>query len=138
MDQLDRLRTFVAVPDMASFAGAARTLRISPAAATRAVAALEGALGVQLLRRTTRSVRPTNAGLLYLDRCRRILADLDDAGRLLAGEGAEPQGLLVVTAPVVFGRLQCCRSWRRSCKRIRAWTCASRSRIVWCGWWTRA
>jgi DNA-binding transcriptional LysR family regulator len=105
MDQLDRLRTFVAVADMASFAEAARSLRISPAAATRAVAALEEALGVQLLRRTTRSVRPTDAGLLYLDRCRCILADLDDAGRLLAGEGAEPQGVLVVTAPVVFGRL---------------------------------
>ena len=62
MDRLDMLRTFVAVADHASFAEAARRLRVSPTAASRAVAALEQALGTELLRRTTRSVRLTDEG----------------------------------------------------------------------------
>lgn len=105
MDRLDALRTFVAVADRASFAEAARVLRMSPTAASRAVAALEASLGTTLLRRTTRSVRLTEAGALYLARCRAALLDLDDAALALRGDGAAPGGLLVVTAPVSFGRL---------------------------------
>ena len=58
-----------------------------------------------LLRRTTRSVSLTPEGVVYLERARRALDDLDDAARLLRGVRAEPRGLLIVTAPVVFGRL---------------------------------
>ncbi len=105
MDRLDRLRTFVAVADQASFAAAARALRISPTAVTRGIAALEDSLGTALFRRTTRSVRLTDAGIAYLDRCRRVIIELDDAARAVAGADADPHGLLVVTAPMVFGRL---------------------------------
>lgn len=105
MDRLDMLRTFVAVADHASFAEAARRLRVSPTAASRAVAALELDLGTPLLRRTTRSVRLTDEGAAYLERCRAALTELDDAALALRGTGALPRGNLVVTAPVTFGRL---------------------------------
>ena len=105
MDRLDMLRTFVAVADQVSFAEAARRLRISPTAASRAIAALEQSLGTALLRRTTRSVRLTDEGAAYLERCRAALADLDDAALALRGAGATPGGTLVITAPVTFGRL---------------------------------
>jgi DNA-binding transcriptional LysR family regulator len=105
MDRLEMLRTFVAVADHASFAEAARRLRVSPTAASRAVAALELSLGTPLLRRTTRSVRLTDEGAAYLERCRAALIELDDAALALQGAGALPGGSLVVTAPVTFGRL---------------------------------
>ena len=105
MDRLDRLRVFVAVADRESFAGAARALGVSPTAASRGVAALEDELGAALLRRTTRSVALTPEGAAYLERARRALEELDDAARSLRGDEAEPSGLLVITAPVVFGRL---------------------------------
>lgn len=105
MDRLEMLRTFVAVADQASFAEAARRLRVSPTAASRAVAALEQSLGRPLLRRTTRSVRLTDEGALYLERCRSALAELDDAALALRGDGATPGGKLVIAAPVTFGRL---------------------------------
>jgi DNA-binding transcriptional LysR family regulator len=105
MDRLDMLRTFAAVADKASFAEAARFLGVSPTAASRAVASLEQSLGVMLLRRTTRSVALTPEGTAYLERCRRALEELDDAARTLRGELAEPRGVLIVTAPIVFGRM---------------------------------
>lgn len=105
MDRLEMLRTFVMVADQASFAEAARRMRISPTAASRAVAMLEQTLGTPLLRRTTRSVRLTGEGAQYLERCRGALAELDDAALALRGDGATPGGMLVVTAPVTFGRL---------------------------------
>jgi DNA-binding transcriptional LysR family regulator len=105
MDRFEALRTFVAVADHRSFAEAARRLRISPTAASRAIADLEKTLGVTLLRRTTRSVGLTPEGASYLERCRIALNELDDAERSLRGENAEPRGELIVTAPVVFGRM---------------------------------
>ena len=105
MDQLHGMRVFVAVADGQGFAAAARHLSLSPPAVTRAVSALEAHLGVQLLRRTTRSVRVTDAGQRYLDDARRILADISAADEAAAGINAAPRGLLAVTAPVLFGRL---------------------------------
>jgi DNA-binding transcriptional LysR family regulator len=105
MDRLEMLRTFVVVADQASFAEAARRLRISPTAASRAVSVLEASLGTSLLRRTTRSVRLTEGGAAYLERCRAALAELDDAALALRGAGAAPGGTMVITAPIVFGRL---------------------------------
>ena len=105
MDTLDRIRVFQMVADQLSFAEAARRLRIAPVAATRAVAALEAELGIQLLRRTTRAVALTERGTEYLARSRRAIEELDDAARAVRGEDAAPRGLLVLTAPVLFGRL---------------------------------
>jgi DNA-binding transcriptional LysR family regulator len=105
MDRLDAMRTFLAVADRRSFAAAARDLRLSPAAATRAVAALEASVGAALLARTTRAVRLTDRGAFYAERCRALLAEHDALTAAMRGEDAAPRGLLSVTAPVVFGRL---------------------------------
>ena len=105
MDHLDSIRVFVAVAQCGSFAGAARRLRMSPSVATRAVAQLEERLAVTLFHRTTRSVRLTDAGAAHLERCIRVIADLDEAERALRGGAAEPRGEMVIAAPIVFGRL---------------------------------
>jgi len=105
MDHLERLRCFVAVADTQSFAAAARRLGCSASAATRAIAALEQRLGVQLFQRSTRSVRLTEAGERFVLDCRRILGDLDESEAAAAGAQAEPAGLLALTAPSMFGRL---------------------------------
>jgi DNA-binding transcriptional LysR family regulator len=104
MDHLDRLRCFVAVADTQSFAAAARRMGCSAPAATRAIAALEQRLGVQLFQRSTRSVRLTEAGERFVVDCRRILGDLDESEAAAAGAQAEPAGLLSLTAPSMFGR----------------------------------
>ncbi len=105
MDRLDSLRVFVAVADADGFAEAARRLGLSPSAVTRAVGALEERLGVQLLHRTTRSLRLTEAGARFLEDCRRILADLDEAEASAGGTHAAARGQLAITAPSTFGRL---------------------------------
>jgi DNA-binding transcriptional LysR family regulator len=105
MDRFDSMRAFVAVADLGSFAEAARRLRLSPAAVTRAVALLEDRLGLSLLTRTTRSVKLTESGAVYLEACHRLLDDFDAAERLVRGEQAAPRGTLTVAAPLMFGRL---------------------------------
>jgi DNA-binding transcriptional LysR family regulator len=105
MDRFDAMRVFVSVATRGSFAEASRSLRLSPSAVTRAVAWLEDELGLSLLTRTTRSLRLTERGATFLESCRQILDDLDDAERRVRGEDAEPRGEMTVAAPVVFGRL---------------------------------
>jgi DNA-binding transcriptional LysR family regulator len=105
MDRLESMRIFVAVAEARSFAGAARALRLSAPAATRAVAALEQRLGARLLHRTTRLVRVTEVGERYLADCQRLLAELDEAEAIAGGAHVVPQGHLAVTAPVLFGRM---------------------------------
>lgn len=105
MDRFHLMSVFVAVAEAESFAGGARHLSMSPPAVTRAVAMLEQRLGVKLLTRTTRHVRVTDAGLHYLERAGRILAEADEADEAVAGIHAAPRGQLTVTAPVLFGRL---------------------------------
>ena len=99
------MQAFVAVADLRGFAPAARKLRLSPSAVTRLIAALEQHLGARLLQRTTRSVALTDAGTRYLERVRRILADVEEAEGAAEGERSLPQGRLVISAPVGFGRL---------------------------------
>src|SRR5512143_3110158 len=105
MDRLSAMAAFVAVVDEAGFAAAARKLRQSPPAVTRAVAELESRMGVRLLSRTTRSVRLTEAGARYAADCRRILADVADSEASTIGAHSQPRGHLVITAPVLFGRM---------------------------------
>jgi DNA-binding transcriptional LysR family regulator len=106
MDRLYLMSTFVAVVDCQGFAGAARKLNLSPPAVTRAVAELEERLGVQLLARTTRVVRVTEAGAAYADDCRRILAEVDEADAAASGARTHAMGHLIVTAPVLYGRIR--------------------------------
>jgi DNA-binding transcriptional LysR family regulator len=87
------------------FAPAARKLGLSPSGVTRLIAALEERLGARLLQRTTRSVTLTDVGTRYLERVRRILADVEEAENSAEGERVRPSGRLVVSAPIGFGRL---------------------------------
>ena len=104
MDRSEEWRVFVAVAGRRSFVEAARALRRSPQAITRAVAALEQRLGVRLLNRTTRSVSVTGEGELYLERGRRVLAEMD-ALESAPDTRAPLVGRLSITAPVLFGQL---------------------------------
>src|SRR4029450_9317647 len=105
MDRTEAIAVFVEVADRRSFVAAARRLRRSPTAVTRAVGELETRLGVRLLNRTTRAVSLTEAGERFLSGARRVLADLQEIERAAAGEGTAPRGELRVTAPILFGRL---------------------------------
>jgi len=99
------MRSFAAVARLGSFAEAARQLRLSPSVVTRSVAQLEEHLGLTLLSRTTRSVRLTERGQIYLESCRHILEDIDSAEQRARGHGAAPRGELAIAAPLLFGRL---------------------------------
>ena len=105
MDRIDAMQAFVAVADLRGFAPAARKLGLSPSGVTRLIAALEDRLGARLLQRTTRQVTLTDAGSRYLERARRILADVEEAEDAIEGERTRPEGQLVISAPVGFGRL---------------------------------
>lgn len=105
MDQLRAMRAFVAVAETEGFAAAARVLRLSAPSVTRLVSDLENALGARLFHRTTRSVKLSDAGARYLEDCRRILADLEEADAHVGGRHGQPEGWVSVTGSVLFGRL---------------------------------
>jgi DNA-binding transcriptional LysR family regulator len=105
MDRLDTVAIFVEVAEQGSFVKAARILGRSTAAVSRAVATLEARLDTALLRRTTRAVTLTDDGARYLERCRHLLAEFEELEAVAAQDKADPQGLVSLTAPVVFGRL---------------------------------
>ena len=104
MDRFRELSTFVAVAEEGAFNAAARRLNASPPAVTRLVNALEARLGVQLFTRTTRQVALTEAGARLMADATGILAGLEAAEASAAGAQAEPQGVLRITAPVLFGQ----------------------------------
>jgi DNA-binding transcriptional LysR family regulator len=105
MDRIDAMTAFVAVADLKGFAPAARKMGLSASGVTRLIAALEDRVGARLLQRTTRSVTLTDVGARYLERARRILADIEEAEGSAQAERTLPSGRLVVAAPVGFGRL---------------------------------
>jgi DNA-binding transcriptional LysR family regulator len=117
MDRIDAMQAFVTVADLQGFAPAARKLKLSPPAVTRLIAALEERLGARLLQRTTRKVALTDVGARYLERIRRILADIEEAESAAEGESARPSGWLVVSAPLGFGRLHVSRVMAAYLKR---------------------
>ena len=103
MDRIDAIKALIASVDEGSLAKAAKRLGRSPAALTRTIAFLEQDVGVELLHRTTRTLRLSEAGERYAAACRRILADWEEANLAAAGTHAAPRGLLTITAPVLFG-----------------------------------
>jgi DNA-binding transcriptional LysR family regulator len=105
MDRLEAMQVFVAVAESGGFAAAARRVGTSPPSVTRAVAWLEERIGTELFKRTTRSVRMTEAGERFLADCRRILGELEEAERFAGDLHGELRGRLAVTAPATFGRL---------------------------------
>ncbi|MCI4665612.1 MAG: LysR family transcriptional regulator [Neomegalonema sp.] len=105
MSRFEQMEVFVAVAEAGGFAKGAQALRISPPAATRAVAALEERLGVRLLQRTTRRMGLTEAGARFLMEAKRILGDVESAELSAAGEAGAPAGRLKITSSATFGRL---------------------------------
>jgi len=104
LDRFQAMTVFAKVIDAGGFAGAARQLNMSPASVTRIVAILENALGTRLLMRTTRTMKLTETGERYLEDCRRILAELQQAEAAASGSYFAPVGTLTVSAPILFGR----------------------------------
>jgi DNA-binding transcriptional LysR family regulator len=103
MDRIEAMRVFVAALDEGSLAGAGRRLGRSPAAVSRAIAFLENHVGAELLHRTTRSLRLSEAGERYAAACRRVLVDLEEADLIALGERSAPRGTLTITAPPISG-----------------------------------
>ena len=89
MDRFQEMQVFAAVAQAQGFSAAARRLGMSAASVTRAVAALEKRIGTLLLTRTTRSVHLSEAGQRYLEDCRRILAEVQEAEDSAAGSHAQ-------------------------------------------------
>lgn len=102
MDRLEELAVLVAVIDHGSLIAAARRLRRSAPAVTRALSALEDRVGARLVERTTRRLSPTKAGRALAEESRALLSAYDTA---VTGASPTPvRGLIRVTAPVQFGR----------------------------------
>lgn len=104
MDQLQGMRVFAKVAEFGSFARAANDMEMSRAMASSYVAQLEKHLGTRLLHRTTRKVTVSPEGAVYLERCKRILAEIQAADDEMRHARARPQGKLRVDVPVAFGR----------------------------------
>lgn len=105
MDRLDAMKVFVVAVDEGSLAAAGRKLGRSSAAVSRAVAFLEARVGTELLHRTTRSIRLSEEGERYVAACRRVLAELEEADSIVAGERSAPRGTIALTAPIFSGEL---------------------------------
>ncbi|UCI08826.1 LysR family transcriptional regulator [Mesorhizobium sp. B1-1-8] len=105
MDRLDAMSLFVATVEAGSLSAASRRTGMPLATVSRRLSDLERHLKTRLLNRSTRRLTLTDAGQSYLAACRRILDEVGEAERAAAGEYSAPTGELVITAPVVFGRL---------------------------------
>ncbi len=105
MDTFSGMRLLTEVVEGGSFSAAARSLGLAPSSVARGIGTLEDELGVRLLNRTTRKLSLTEAGRLYHERSKRILAEIDDARLSVTQLEAEPRGMLRLSVPVTFGRL---------------------------------
>lgn len=105
MDKLRAMETFVRIVEAGSLTAAAEALDTSLTSVVRALATLERALGVRLLNRSTRRIAVTEEGRDYFERCRRILAEVEETEASLLARQMNPAGRLLLTAPVMFGRL---------------------------------
>jgi DNA-binding transcriptional LysR family regulator len=105
MDRLESMSILVTVVEAGSLSAAARQLRTPLATVSRKVSELEAHLKTRLLNRSSRKLTLTDAGRSYVEACRRILEDVGEAERAAAGEYGAPKGDLIITTPIVFGRL---------------------------------
>lgn len=105
MDRLEAMAVFLAAVEGGSLSSAGRQLGMPLATVSRKLSDLETHLKARLLNRSTRQLTLTDAGRDYLAACKRILEDVIEAERAAAGEYSEPRGELVITAPIVFGRM---------------------------------
>lgn len=105
MDRFEAMRTLLAAIDGGSLSAASRTLGTPLPTISRRVSDLEAHLGAQLVVRTSRKLILTEAGEAFVAATRRVLDDLADAERAASGEYRAPRGELIVTAPIMFGKL---------------------------------
>ena len=105
MDRLEAMEMLVAVVETGSLTAAGRRLGVPLPTVSRKLAELEAHLGTRLMARSTRRIDLTESGRTYLEASRRILDAIGEAERVAAGEHSAPKGELVLTAPIVFGRL---------------------------------
>jgi DNA-binding transcriptional LysR family regulator len=105
MDRLTEMEAFANVVDQGGFTDAARKMGISKSAVSKHISSLEARLGARLLNRTTRRVSPTEIGLAYYDRARRVLNDAGEADALVSSMQSVPTGLLRVSVATDFGSL---------------------------------
>lgn len=105
MDRLEAMSVLLAAVESGSLSAAGRRLAMPLPTVSRKVSELEAHIGTRLLHRSTRRLTLTDAGRAYVDACKRILNDVDETERAAAGEYSAPRGDLVVSAPIVFGRL---------------------------------
>lgn len=109
MDKLNGITVFVQVAETGSFVAAARLLGVSASAVGKSIARLEEKLGARLFHRNTRSINLTSEGSLFLERCRRILNELEAAQQELINSSETPRGKLRISLPllgdVLFMRL---------------------------------
>lgn len=117
MDRLQAMRVFTTVVETGSFARAAEQLHLSATAASRHVAELEKHLGAQLLQRSTRRLNLTEIGTNYYDRCRSILADVEEAEAQAATSESQPRGMLRISLPTSFGIQYIAPAIPEFCKR---------------------
>jgi DNA-binding transcriptional LysR family regulator len=103
MDKFESMTAFVKVVSLGSYAEAGRSLGLTRSAVSKAVMELERLLGARLLERTTRRIRPTEAGLAYYERCADILALVEETELQVSRLHDEPKGVLKVNAPMSFG-----------------------------------
>lgn len=103
MDRLTEMEAFATVVDLGGFTDAARKLGISKSAVSKHVSSLEARLGARLLNRTTRRVSPTDIGLVYYDRARRVLNDAGEADSIVSAMQSAPTGTLRMAVPNDFG-----------------------------------
>jgi DNA-binding transcriptional LysR family regulator len=93
----------VAVLDTGSFAAAAQRMGVSSGQASKLISRLEADLGVQLIRRTTRALSPTDVGRIYHQRIKALLEEQDLLDAAVRNASGQPSGRLRVTAPMTFG-----------------------------------
>jgi DNA-binding transcriptional LysR family regulator len=105
MDRFEAMSVLLAVVEQGSFSAASRKLRMPLPTVSRRIAELEAHVRARLLTRSTRKLALTDAGRDYVAACKRILQDVSDAERTAAGEYSAPRGDLVISAPIVFGRM---------------------------------
>lgn len=104
MNKLRDIRAFARVAELDGFSAAARALGVSVSAVTKSVAELEADLGVQLFHRTTRHLHLTEPGRVYLERCTRLLRDLEDVEAEIRESNRAPSGSVRLCLPPAFGR----------------------------------
>jgi DNA-binding transcriptional LysR family regulator len=105
METFAGMRLFAEVVDSGSFSAAGRRLGMAASSVARGIGTLENQLGARLLNRTTRKLGLTEAGRLYHERSKRILAEVEEARLSVTQLEAAPRGTLRLSVPVVFGRL---------------------------------